>query len=90
VFAGGCDGGRLAELVGLIDQLGGDLAELVSVLAGVVSTEVQLAAGLELDLQVGLRSATVAPVRSTQLCGARGNCSGHIGLISSVPVSSPT
>jgi hypothetical protein len=73
---------RVTELVGLVDHVRGDLAELVAVLAGVVGAEEQLAARLELDPEVGLGSATVAAVRSAQR-GTRGNCSGHIGLISS-------
>ena len=56
----------VGELVGLVDHVGGDLAELVAVLAGVVGAEEQLAAGLELDPQVGLGSATVAAVRGAQ------------------------
>jgi hypothetical protein len=76
------------ELVGLVGHVSGDLAELVAVLACVVSAEKKLTPGLELDAQVGLGSATVAAVRGAQR-GARGNCSGHIGLISgrSVPAS---
>jgi hypothetical protein len=77
------------ELVGLVDDVRGDLAELVSVLSGVVGAEQQLATRLELDSQVGLGSATVAAVRSAQR-GTRGNGSGHIGLIShyrSVPLT---
>ena len=61
---------------------GGDLAELVAVLARVVGAEEQLAAGLQLDAQVGLGPAAVAAVRSTQRGSTRGNGSGHFGLIS--------
>src|SRR5690242_18185461 len=49
-------------------------------LTGMVRAEEQLASGLELDTEVGLSSATVAAVRSSQL--GTGNGSGHIGLIS--------
>jgi len=82
VFAVGCDGGRDGQLLGLVHDAGRDLAELVTVLAGVVGAEEQLTAGLELDPEVGLSPATVTAVRSAQRRGARGNCSGHIGLIS--------
>jgi hypothetical protein len=54
------------ELVGLVDDVGGDLLELLAVLAGVVGAEEQLTARLELDAEVGLGSATVAAVRSAQ------------------------
>lgn len=74
--------GLVRETVRLVDKRGRDLTKLVFVFAGMVCTEVQLATGLELDLEVGLRSATVAAVSSTQRCGTRGNGSGHIGLIS--------
>ena len=47
--SGGRGGRGVAELVGLVDHVGGDLPELVAVLAGVVGAEQQLAAGLELD-----------------------------------------
>ena len=70
------------ELVGLVDDVGGDLLELVAVLTGVVGAEQQLTTRLELDAEVGLGSATVAAVRCAQRRGAGGNCSGHIGLIS--------
>ena len=70
------------ELVGLVDHVGRDLAELVAVLAGVVGAEEQLTAGLELHAKVGLGSATVTAIRGRQR-RAGGNCSGHIGLISS-------
>ena len=62
----GSGGGRVAELVGLVDDVGGDLAELVAVLAGVVGAEQQLATRLELDPEVGLGSATVAAVRGAE------------------------
>jgi len=75
------DGGSLAELAGLVDDVRRDLAELVAVLTGVVGAEQQLTARLELDPEVGLSSATVAAVRGAQR-GTRGNGSGHIGLIS--------
>ena len=58
--------GRLGELVGLVHEVDGDLAELVAVLAGVVGAEEELATGLELDAKVGLGSATVAAVRGAQ------------------------
>ena len=45
---------------------GGDLAELVAVLAGVVGAEEQLAAATGARPQVGLGSATVAAVRGGQ------------------------
>jgi hypothetical protein len=77
------------ELVGLVGQVSGDLAELVAVLPGVVGAEQQLTPGLELDAQVGLGSATVAAVRGAQR-GTRGNCSGHIGLISRRSLTVPT
>ena len=70
------------ETVGLIDHVGGDLLELVAVFAGVVGTEQQLTARLELNAEVGLGSATVAAVASAERCVARGKCSVHIGLIS--------
>ncbi len=57
---------RGGELVGLVDHVGGDLLELVAVLAGVVGAEQELAAGLELHAQVGLGAATVATVRGAQ------------------------
>jgi hypothetical protein len=69
--------------VGLVDQVDGDLFELVTVLARVVGTEEELAAGLELDTQVGLRTATVAAVLGSQR-STRGNSSCHVGLISRV------
>ena len=43
-------------------NVGGDLAELVAVLAGVVGAEEQLAARGELDAEVGLGTAPVAAV----------------------------
>ena len=66
VLAVGSDGGRVGQLVGLVDDVGGDLAELVTVLAGVVGAEEQLTTRLELDPQVGLGSATVTAVRGAQ------------------------
>jgi hypothetical protein len=39
-----------------------DLGELVLVLPGVVGAEQQLSSGEELDLDVGLGSATIAPI----------------------------
>ena len=74
--------GRVGELVGLVDDVRGDLAELVAVLAGVVGAEEQLAAGLELHAEVGLGPAAVAAVRSAQRGGLGATCSGHFGLIS--------
>jgi outer membrane scaffolding protein for murein synthesis (MipA/OmpV family) len=79
----GSDGRGGGELVGLVDDIGGDLTELVTVLAGVVGAEQQLTARLELYAEVGLGSATVATVRGAQRGGVGGNCSCHIGLISS-------
>ena len=60
-----------SELVRLVLDGHGDLLELVAVLAGVVGAEQELAAGLELDAEVGLRAAAIAPVIRGQ--GARGN-----------------
>jgi hypothetical protein len=72
---------RVGELVGLVDERHGDLLELVTVLPRVVGAEQELATGLELYAEVGLSSATVAAVRGGER-RARGNCSGHDGLIS--------
>src|SRR6478609_7768724 len=74
-------GGRV-ELVGLVVDGRGDLAELLAVLAGVVRAEQQLAAGLELHPEVGLGAAAVAAVtgREDGLGGCGG--SGHVSLIS--------
>jgi len=74
--------GSVNQLVGLVDDIGRDLAELVAVLTSVVGAEQEFSAGLELHAKVGLGSATVAAVRSGERGGAGGNCSGHIGLIS--------
>jgi hypothetical protein len=82
-------GGSVTELVGLVDDVRGDLAELVAVLACVVGAEQQLATRLELDSEVGLGSATVAAVRGTER-GTRSKCSGHIDLISIFVVPVPT
>jgi hypothetical protein len=68
--------------VRLVDDVGGDLAQLVSVLTGVVGAEQEFAPCLELHTKVGLGSATVATVQSSQCCGTGGNGSGHNGLIS--------
>jgi hypothetical protein len=72
--------------VRLVDHVGGDGLEGVTVLAGVVGAEQQLTAAQELDLQVGLRSAAVAAVSCAQGCSASGNGSGHFGLISRIGV----
>jgi hypothetical protein len=81
--------GSLNELVGLVHVAGRDLTELVTVLAGVVGAEEKLAAGLELDTEVGLGTATVAAVRSAQRRSG-GNGSGHFSLISLLSVSTST
>jgi hypothetical protein len=70
------------ELVRLVDDVRGDLAQLVSVLTGVVGAEEEFSSGLELHTKVGLGSATVATVQSSQGCGTGGNGSSHNGLIS--------
>lgn len=67
--------------MGLVDDIGGDLLELVTVLASVVGAEQQLSAGLKLEAEVGLGSATVTAVLGGQR-GTGGNSSGHNGLIS--------
>lgn len=69
------------ETVGLVVDVDGDLAKLVTVLAGVVRAEEKLAATGELDAQVGLSTATVAAVHSAQW-GTGGNCSGHLWPLS--------
>src|SRR6478609_8231123 len=89
-WGGGCGrcGSGLAargggvQLVGLVVDGRGDLAELLAVLAGVVRAEEQLAAGLELHTEVGLGAAAVAAVtgREDGLGGCGG--SGHVSLIS--------
>src|SRR6478609_2091930 len=86
-WGGGCGrcGSGLAargggvQLVGLVVDGRGDLAELLAVLAGVVRAEEQLAAGLELHPEVGLGAAAVAG-REDGLGGCGG--SGHVSLIS--------
>ena len=84
----GCDGRGVGELVGLVVHVDRDLAELVAVLAGVVGAEEQLAAGLELDAEVGLGSAAVAAVRGAQRGGTGGNgSSSHRPHFSSRRVS---
>jgi hypothetical protein len=72
----------VSELVRLVDDVGGDFAQLVSVLTRVVGAEQELATGLELYAKVGLGAATVAAVRSGERWGTGGNGSGHNGLIS--------
>ena len=57
---------RVGEPVGLVHEVHGDLTELVSVLARVVSAEEKLAAGVQLDAKVGLGAAAVAAVSGTQ------------------------
>ncbi len=69
--------------MGLVQHVDGDLFELVTVLTGVVGTEEELAADVELDTQVGLRTAAVAAVLSSQR-STRGNSSCHFGLVSRV------
>jgi hypothetical protein len=69
------------ELVRLVDHGDGHLLELLTVLASVVGAEKQLTTGLELDTEVGLGTAAVATVLSSQR-GAGGNGSRHFGLIS--------
>ena len=66
--------GVLRQLVGLVLQVHGDLLERVSVLAGVVGAEQQLATGLQLYAEVGLGTATVAAVLSSQGAGGNGGC----------------
>jgi hypothetical protein len=65
--------------VGLVVDHDSDLLELVTVLACVVGAEEELAAGGELDTEVGLGAAAVATVFSRQRSG-RGNSSCHVGL----------
>src|SRR6478609_304404 len=83
---GRCGSGLAArggvQLVGLVVDGSSDLTELLAVLAGVVSAEEQLAAGLELHTEVGLGAAAVAAVtgREDGLGGCGG--SGHVSLIS--------
>ena len=69
--------------MGLVDHVDGDLLELVTVLTRVVGTEQELSAGVELDTQVGLRTAAVAAVLGSQR-STRGNSSCHFGLVSRV------
>jgi hypothetical protein len=73
----------VGELVGLVDDVDGDLLELVTVLTRVVGAEQELSAGVELDTQVGLRAAAVAAVLGSQR-STRGNSSCHFGLVSRV------
>jgi hypothetical protein len=70
------DGRGGGELLRLVVDVDGDLAELVTVLARVVRAEEELAPTGQLDAEVGLRAATVAAVKGRER-GARGNCSGH-------------
>jgi hypothetical protein len=65
--------------VGLVLDRHRDLLEPVTVLAGVVGAEEQLATGGELDAEVGLGTTTVATVLGGQW-SAWGNCSCHVGL----------
>ena len=62
----GCRAGRGGEPVGLVHEVHGDLAELVTVLTRVVSAEEKLAAGVELDAKVRLGTAAVAAVLGAQ------------------------
>jgi hypothetical protein len=78
----GSDARPVAELVGLVLERHRDVAESIAVLAGVVGAEVQLTARLELDAEVGLRTAAVAAICSAQRGCTGGNGSSHIGLIS--------
>src|SRR5690606_9179301 len=71
---------RAVQLVGLVLEPDGDLLQRVTVLTGVVGAEEQLATGLQLHAEVGLRSATVAAALSGQSAGGNGRC--HFGLIS--------
>ena len=64
-----CPRRRVVQLVGLVLDVRGDLAELLAVLAGVVGAEQQLAAGLELHPEVGLGTASVAPVTAVRRPG---------------------
>ena len=77
VFAVGCDGGRDGQLLGLVHDAGRDLAELVTVLAGVVGAEEQLTTALELHAKVGLGAASVAAVDRGERRGGGGCRSGH-------------
>jgi len=75
-LGGPCRG--CCQLVGLVLDGDSDLAELVTVLAGVVRAKEQLAASSELHAQIGLRTTAVTTVNSRER-RARGNCSGHFG-----------
>jgi hypothetical protein len=78
----GCDRGRgVDQLAGLVLHCDGDLAELVTVLTGVVGAEEQVTASSELDTEVGLGTA---PVTAIQRCERRSgsNCSGHLRPLS--------
>jgi hypothetical protein len=79
VLVTGGRGGGVAELVGLVLDVLGHLAELLAVLAGVVGAEEELETTLEVDTEVGLGAASVAPVQCAERCGARGCRSSHVG-----------
>ena len=66
VLVGGRGARRGGKLVSLVHVVHGDLTELVSVFARVVSAEEKLAAGVELDAEVGLGTAAVAAVLGAQ------------------------
>lgn len=70
----------------LVVDVAGDLTQRVVVFAGVVGTEEQLSATLELNAEVGLGATTIAAIKRRQ-CGCGGNDSSHIGLISSFGVT---
>ena len=70
----------LTIAVGLVVDVGRDLAQLVAVLAGVVCTEEELAATLQGHPKVCLRAAAIAAVDRGQRGCARGCRSGHVGL----------
>src|SRR5690349_4590669 len=66
----------VAEPVGLVVELGGDLTELGAVLASVVGAEQQLTTRGEHDAEVGLGTAPVTPVDRGKR-RARSNRCGH-------------
>src|SRR3954451_16530287 len=83
------DRGSVPELVGLVVELGGDLAQLGAVLTGVVGAEEQLTTRGEHDAKVGLGPAPVAPLDRGERRARSSRC-GHWSHFPSTVCTRPT
>ena len=88
VFVEGCGGRNVGQLLGLVVNRDGHLAQLVLVHAGVVSAEEQLGSAVQLDTDIGLCAAPITTIdrgQTGQFCECR-----HDDLFSQQAMTSGT